>query len=646
MQKTTRLQRLLAVVVAVFMAVCCLPLNAFADGNVKTCTYYVTQLDQNGNVIEGGAQNKEVSFTLDFDGNLPNLVAVPALKDYFTAQGGYKLSRVTINDVEKEDISTCYPVHSQPQNLVIYFDAPETAEPDHEANYTIKFVDENGKSVAESMNLNITWKGETGPNLMNYLRENGAIKSIDGFTYAYVCAAGGSEENKYAEDSQAVVVPGGPYELEVHYTTNAPVFCEAAYKINFIDENGEAIQPSTTFRPSWVEGEQHFLLTELKTTLQAVVDKGYTFNKVCYVGSEEAIPENNLVVEGNYEVNAYFTKNVEPSKDREAVYTVNFVDENGNKIQEPVNVNMSWVDGQELYVLAQLDGTLKSVEGYTFQNLTAYNGTEPYDGDELVVEGNYSLTAHYTKIDLDRDTTYKINFVDQNNNIIRDPAVVTIGWVDGQDLYVLAQLESTLNGVEGNYSFDKLTAWNGTEAISDTVKVVPGSYELTAHYILGGKDCNSKYTIHFVDENNNEFKDPTVVNMAWVEGQDLNLMTQLDSTLKNVEGYTFKSLTAWNGTEAYKGDEKVVPGEYELIAHYTKKATSSSSDNNTTTVSSNNNKTNNTEVVKAAAPADNTAKVMPQTGLTAETPVVFGIMMVAALAGAGAYLFAIRKKLN
>ena len=78
---------------------------------------------------------------------------------------------------------------------------------------------------------------------------------------------------------------------------------------------------------------------------------------------------------------------------------------------------------------------------------------------------------------------------------------------------------------------------------------------------------------------------------------------------------------------------------------------SSSSDNTTNNNNSNNNDTktvssNNNQVVKAETPADNTAKVMPQTGLNVETPVVFGVMMVAALAGAGAYLFAIRKKLN
>ena len=50
--------------------------------------------------------------------------------------------------------------------------------------------------------------------------------------------------------------------------------------------------------------------------------------------------------------------------------------------------------------------------------------------------------------------------------------------------------------------------------------------------------------------------------------------------------------------------------------------------------------------MKASAPADNTVKILPQTGISVETPVVFGGMLFAALAGAGAYLFVMRKKLN
>ena len=134
-----------------------------------------------------------------------------------------------------------------------------------------------------------------------------------------------------------------------------------------------------------------------------------------------------------------------------------------------------------------------------------------------------------------------------------------------------------------------------------------------------------------------------------VKGTNLLAALNTDEVMGKVkcDGYKVSGFTYEDGSKI--ADEDVVTGDVTVRANMAATSSSSSSNNNTTTVSSNNNKTttaSNTQVVKSAAPADNTAKVMPQTGLTAETPVVFGVMMVAALAGAGAYLFAIRKKLN
>ena len=72
----------------------------------------------------------------------------------------------------------------------------------------------------------------------------------------------------------------------------------------------------------------------------------------------------------------------------------------------------------------------------------------------------------------------------------------------------------------------------------------------------------------------------------------------------------------------------------------------SSNKNNNTTTATATSANGGEEVVKADTPADPTVKVLPQTGVRVETPVVFGGMLFAALAGAGAYLFAMRKKLN
>lgn len=171
----------------------------------------------------------------------------------------------------------------------------------------------------------------------------------------------------------------------------------------------------------------------------------------------------------------------------------------------------------------------------------------------------------------------------------------------------------------------------------------------------------SSYLIHFVDENGKEFLPTATAKVNWTEGQQLNLMAQLKDTLAAVsaKGYTFRTLTVWNGTAAYKGTELVVPGSWELAAHCTKNPTPAGRPAGKPAA-------NNPApakaaakaapakpvaapakaVVKPAAPAANNTKILPKTGVQVQTPVVFSVMLIAALAGAAIYLFALRKKLN
>ena len=668
MQKTTRLQRLLAVVVAVFMAVCCLPLSAFADGeNIKACTYYVTQVDKDGNVI--GAEDEKVEFDINADGDLPVLMEVPALQKYFM-RDGYKLAEgksVCVNDSYDVDPAEGRVVYGMDQHLKIYFNAVETGDPDYATDYTIQYVDENGTKIAEPMDLHITWKGETGPNLMNYLRNNGAIKSIDGYTYAYVCAAGGSEDSKYAEDSQAVVVTGGPYTLEVHYITNAvEPEKKSTYTFNFYELGNKSNVLYTSYAVEVTDFSEDaankYVMDLFAKGRKAVEDTGkwtYASYENDYNPGVDGQVDAVVVPNVNMVYNVYF-KPVATEPEQKSTYTFNFY-ELGNKDNVLYTAYTETVtdfseNAADKYVMDLFAKGRKAVEDtgkWTYVSYESdYNPGVEGQVDALIVPNvNMVYNVYFAPVSAEKKSTYTFNFYETDNKdkVLHEPVTVTVTDFDNLvDKYVMDLFATARKEVEdsGNWSYNFYESEYGIEGQVDSL-VVPG-VNLSYNVYFNCKDRSSKYTIHFVDENNNEFQDPTVVNMAWVEGQDLNLMTQLDSTLKNVKGYTFKSLTTWNGKDQpFKGDEVVVPGEYELIAHYTKNATSSSSDNNnTTTVSSNNNKTNNTQVVKAAAPADNTAKVMPQTGLNVETPVVFGVMMVAALAGAGAYLFAIRKKLN
>lgn len=177
-----------------------------------------------------------------------------------------------------------------------------------------------------------------------------------------------------------------------------------------------------------------------------------------------------------------------------------------------------------------------------------------------------------------------------------------------------------------DWVYKDITVTAHFNAIATTKEVVVNYYD-----IVNGKQVKEE-TITMPEVN---VPDGYVLNGWSVSGQ---------------EGEFWKpSLKTVNVGDKYVADEN--GGIISITANIVTKeeaesGSSDNSDDNSTTVTSTNSNNNNTQVVKAETPADNTAKVMPQTGLNVETPVVFGVMMVAALAGAGAYLFAIRKKLN
>lgn len=649
MQKTTRLQRLLAVVVAVFMAVCCLPLNAFAAGANENVKFYVEFLDEQSRQI---GWPEEVEAKTDDEG----LVDLNELQ-YTTLSSDYTVDKTRLQKVAVDAGGTyCVYVTKKP------------VEPEQKSTYTFNFyqVGDTSKTIRDSVSVTITdFDNLVDKHVMDYfVSARAELEATGEWTYDHY-------ENAYNPgvpgQPSAVVVPGMDMVYNVYFNKVevAPEVKPSTYTFNFyqVGDTSKTIRDSVTVTiedfDNLVDKYVMDRFAAARAELEATGEWKYDHYENAYNPGEAGQTDAVVVPDVNMVYNVYF-KPVSVEPEQKSTYTFNFY-ELGNKdnvlyTAYTVEVTDFSENAADKYVMDLFAEGRKAVEDtgkWTYVSYESdYNPGVEGQVDALIVPNvNMVYNVYFAPVSAEKKSTYTFNFYETDNKdkVLHEPVTVTVTDFDNLvDKYVMDLFATARKEVEdsGNWSYNFYESEYGIEGQVDSL-VVPG-VNLSYNVYFNCKDRSSKYTIHFVDENNNEFQDPTVVNMAWVEGQDLNLMTQLDSTLKNVNGYTFKSLTTWNGKDQpFKGDEVVVPGEYELIAHYTKNTTSSSSDNNnTTTVSSNNNKTNNTQVVKAAAPADNTAKVMPQTGLTAETPVVFGVMMVAALAGAGAYLFAIRKKLN
>ena len=578
MQKTTRLQRLLAVIVAVFMAVCCLPLSAFAEGgSVVVSVGYITE--------DGETVKEPVSTGMTFK--------VGSSYSYTNQGGPYLEAFVGDNkvpsDYELVDEKAMYEI---PEDGIVNVKVQKIGgdEPEEPATPTTSeahfvFIDETGKTVDE---WDSTYEYKIGvaydieqiiPKLNGYTIDS----SFTSFTVK------GAEDNTVAVPVHQTVTeePSEPEEKVSTYVT-----------FNFVDANGEFLNATKSSHPYYV-GETYaasFVIPMLKGF--ETVDPNFQFT----VDSENAkitVPVKKIASGETEKVSTYVT--------------FNFVDANG----EFLNATKSSYP----YYVGETYGA-----DFVIPMLKGFETIDP-DFEFTVASKDAKVVVPVKEIgegETEKVSTYvTFNFYDENGeflNATKSTYPYYVGATYGAD-FILPMLKG-YEVVDPDFTFTV-----DCENAKVKVAVKTEDYNVTIKRSNGADD----------------------VVIPIVKGTNLLAALNTDEVMGKVkcDGYKVSGFTYEDGSKI--ADEDVVTGDVTVRANMAATSSSSSSNNNTTTVSSNNNKTttaSNTQVVKSAAPADNTAKVMPQTGLTAETPVVFGVMMVAALAGAGAYLFAIRKKLN
>lgn len=696
MQKPTRLQRLLAVVVAVFMVICCLPLNAFAEGDNAEANYIAP-----------------VCVTFEFKDNVSNnKVAKDVTKTYWSTGRHYfrddkdvmgaipsDYSLANENDYFKIDT---IDVLRGKMTVVVLLKAKE-----QEKSIKVMF-DNNGQAWndGDSNNLKTLWLYSKTP--------SDAITAPDVAT---------SEDMEFTGWSNNCSVPDGTamtYEaLEKYVVFDAD---NVGY-ITFTAQYRQVADPDAgkTLKIYWAINDPNGATWDLygnsdpRTETIAWADRGNTF-VMPKVNVKEGYELAGWNVSGNEgQVWGPDTYNfgltgliVEDENGGSVAITANIVKKEEQPTGKTLKINWSidkgegaswklydekdrtetiaWDDRNNTFVMPELvinDGY--ELAGWTVSGKEAnYWGadTKTFGLTGLIVEdengGSVDITANIVKKEDVANKTLKIHWAIDNADAASwklydgNARTETIAWSDRGNTFVMPELNIaegyelagwSVSGTQGNY-WDANTYNFGLTGL--IVEDEEGGYvSITANVVKkDSKTLRVTWNIDNPEAANWKLYDGNTrtETFAWDDRDNTMVMPELEIA----DGYMLKgwtvdgqTLEVWNpNLETVCLKDKYVEDEHGahifITANIVKKdaddddsSSDSSSNNNTTaTVTSTNSNNNNTQVVKAEAPADNTAKVMPQTGLTAETPVVFGVMMVAALAGAGAYLFAIRKKLN
>ena len=213
---------------------------------------------------------------------------------------------------------------------------------------------------------------------------------------------------------------------------------------------------------------------------------------------------------------------------------------------------------------------------------------------------------------------------------------------------------------------DRVYELNGTYTAADISVALPEGWELdvaddwsftveTAEptIMVPVKRSAPKTEVAFLFTDNATFSQTVISERIYEIGgeftaEDISVDVPDGWELDLPEGWSFKvetsepTVTVPVKAAAKTPEEPTNPGEPEQPAK--------PADENTTTVTSDSGKdtAKAEQVVKSdTAPAASATKVLPQTGVETAAPVLgFVVVLVAALGGAGCYLFVVRKKLN
>lgn len=648
MQKTSRLNRLLAVLVAVFMAVCCLPLNAFAEVGH----------------ISGGRMEINV-FYYDEEGNSKGSgIAMVPLQNFSDEKTGKGM--VNANDMEgvPEGYEICstgdYPFDNFNVTVTVRPVKEEPTQPELK-EIIVQYLNSENEEVAAGF----TMKPNDILPLTDNLKDGYNGENLKGWNY----------EGQYLGDKGTVftfeqlkekigdnITPEGQCYMNLYAVYNeTPAEPEyVTFKIHFQSPDGTDYMDPYTLTGGDIG---------MPVAGQIPVPDGYTLENwqlqgtgfVCAPGTSITFGELNTIVKApaGAATDVYFVAVLkqdtpEPEEKPLSRMTVHFVDNNLNDLAESYSLTGGDVALPAADAVAVPEGS--KLLGWTLrdygQNLYAPGTTMTFRELATVVGDGYDKETGevylYFYAVYEGDTqTVGLNFYDEENH----------------EQVCETTVELPADAIHLNTS--KIELPEGYEFVET------GDLAINDGWIYVGVKPTKTLRIYWAIDNGDaaDFADGSAdtwtQELTWKHIHDEIALPQITVA----DGYVFNgwSVSGQNGEfwgpelktmtvgDKFVADEKggVISITANIVTREAGQGGSTGGNNGGSTGSSEQSgatataaSAGNDTVVKTAAPADNSVKILPQTGFTAEAPAVFGGMLFAALAGAGAYLFGMRKKLN
>ena len=465
-------------------------------------------------------------------------------------------------------------------DITIYFNPIESAEPEETCTYNITQVN------AKTNETMVTYEGVVVPFEQKTLEEALATYFDAGSNYKYSgrYAANGKEYGEATGNGSLYLVKDMTTNIIIYFdpVVSVPDIQSVNIRFEFVDANGAELRSAANVGTTWSDEQPASRLMDLVTSqIKAVEANGYQFNYMALVyenGAESTSLQDPVVIPyyDGKTIKVYFSKIDTPV---DVNFRVEFVDKDGNTLQEAANVATTYSDfgtSQKLSELIADEIAKVEADGYKhFAYTLVYNdGSESSSIVDPVIVPDYNgktIKAYFAKAEETEDVNIRFEFVDMAGNTVL-PAV------NYATTYTDSEIGPKLSGVVGNeitaveaegYKFVMFTMVydDGSEssALADPV-VVPDYDGKTIKVYFTETDNYEDVNIRF------EFVDMTgdtilsAVNYATTYtdsaiGPKVSDVIAEETAKLSKEGYVFDHF-AWvysDGTETELNDPVVVP---------------------------------------------------------------------------------------
>ena len=466
--------------------------------------------------------------------------------------------------------------------LMICASVPSVAFAEGNEQCTYNVTQVNAKTN-ETM---VTYEGVVVPFEQKTLEEALATYFDAGSNYKYSgrYAANGKEYGEATGNGSLYLVKDMTTNIIIYFdpVVSVPDIQSVNIRFEFVDANGAELRSAANVGTTWSDEQPASRLMDLVTSqIKAVEANGYQFNYMALVyenGAESTSLQDPVVIPyyDGKTIKVYFSKIDTPV---DVNFRVEFVDKDGNTLQEAANVATTYSDfgtSQKLSELIADEIAKVEADGYKhFAYTLVYNdGSESSSIVDPVIVPDYNgktIKAYFAKAEETEDVNIRFEFVDMAGNTVL-PAV------NYATTYTDSEIGPKLSGVVGNeitaveaegYKFVMFTMVydDGSEssALADPV-VVPDYDGKTIKVYFTETDNYEDVNIRF------EFVDMTgdtilsAVNYATTYtdsaiGPKVSDVIAEETAKLSKEGYVFDHF-AWvysDGTETELNDPVVVP---------------------------------------------------------------------------------------